>query len=61
AGQRGHPVGFGAHWATQLSTLRGDTGARDLLRLADVRLIDAGTPDVLRDVDLPDDLPTRVS
>lgn len=56
-GRRGHPVGFGAHWAVQLRALRGDTGARDLLRSAAVHLIDAGTPDVLRDVDIPGDLP----
>ncbi|MDP3874814.1 MAG: nucleotidyltransferase family protein [Methyloversatilis sp.] len=56
-GQRGHPVAFGAHWAPQLSVLNGDRGARDLLRGPDLRLIDAGTADVLRDIDLPADLP----
>lgn len=55
-GRRGHPVAFGAHWASQLVALRGDSGARDLLRTADVRLIEAGTADVLRDIDHPADL-----
>jgi molybdenum cofactor cytidylyltransferase len=51
--RRGHPVAFGAHWASRLVALHGDAGARDLLRDADLRLIEAGTADVLRDVDLP--------
>jgi molybdenum cofactor cytidylyltransferase len=56
AGRRGHPVGFGAAHGGALAALRGDSGARDLLRGAEVRLIDAGTPDVLRDIDTPADL-----
>jgi molybdenum cofactor cytidylyltransferase len=56
-GQRGHPVAFGAHWAPELAALSGDRGARDLLRGTGLRLIDTGTPDVLRDIDLPSDLP----
>lgn len=56
-GQRGHPVAFGAHWAPQLAALHGDRGARDLLRGVDLLLIDTGTPDVLRDIDLPAHLP----
>lgn len=55
-GQRGHPVAFGARWGAALAALQGDSGARDLLRTADVRLIEAGTVDVLRDIDHPADL-----
>lgn len=53
----GHPVAFGARWAPELAALSGDRGARDLLRGTGLRLIDTGTPDVLRDIDLPSDLP----
>ncbi len=55
-GQRGHPVGFGASHGAALSMLQGDTGACDLLRTHAVRLIDGGTPGVLRDIDRPEDL-----
>lgn len=55
-GTRGHPVGFGAHWREALGTLRGDTGARGLLRQGAVHLVEAGSADVLRDIDRPEDL-----
>lgn len=55
-GQRGHPVGFGAHWGPRLANLSGDSGARDVLREAAVRLLPAATRGVLRDVDTADDL-----
>lgn len=55
-GQRGHPVAFGAAHGSALAALCGDSGAREMLRSVDVRLIDAGTADVLRDVDLATDL-----
>jgi molybdenum cofactor cytidylyltransferase len=55
-GQRGHPVAFGAAHGGALAALCGDSGARDLLRTANVRLIDAATAAVLRDVDLATDL-----
>lgn len=55
-GQRGHPVAFGAAHRDALAALRGDVGARDLLRRADVQLIETGTIDVLRDIDHPADL-----
>lgn len=56
AGQRGHPVGFGAAHGAALAALRGDSGARELLRTHPVQLIEAGDDGVLRDVDLPDHL-----
>lgn len=31
-GKRGHPVGFNYHWYTELSQLKGEPGARSLLR-----------------------------
>jgi len=53
AGQRGHPVGFGAAHGAALAALRGDSGARELLRTHPVQLIEAGDDGVLRDIDLP--------
>jgi len=55
-GKRGHPVGFGANWATPLQALTGDRGARDLLENAPIERIDCLHDGVLRDVDLPEDL-----
>lgn len=57
-GQWGHPVGFDARYFTALSELRGDTGARGLLRRHageryELPVEDAG---VLLDVDVPGDL-----
>jgi molybdenum cofactor cytidylyltransferase len=55
-GQRGHPVGFAAHWREALLALQGDTGARDLLR-AQTHLITAvpvDDPGCLLDVDTPE-------
>jgi molybdenum cofactor cytidylyltransferase len=54
--RRGHPVGFGTHWRDMLCALHGDSGARDMLRSAGVQLIEAGSADVLRDIDLPEHL-----
>lgn len=55
-GRRGHPVGFGAAWGAKLMTLAGDSGARELLRDAEILPIDTADPGVLRDVDTPADL-----
>lgn len=55
-GRRGHPVGFGAHWGDTLGALRGDTGARDLLKHGTLHLVETGNAGVLRDIDLPEDL-----
>lgn len=57
-GQRGHPVGFSACFADELTALEGDIGARRVLqaharRIVELEVDDAG---VLRDVDTPEDL-----
>jgi molybdenum cofactor cytidylyltransferase len=56
AGQRGHPVGFGAGWRSQLAALSGDMGARALLDGATIRLLETDQQGVLRDVDTRADL-----
>ena len=57
-GERGHPVGFSARFRPQLQALRGDEGARALLKQhADlIKLIEVDDPGVRRDIDTPDDL-----
>ncbi len=57
-GERGHPVGLSSHFRAQLQALRGDEGARSVLRLnqGSVTLIDADDPGVCQDIDTPDDL-----
>lgn len=57
-GERGHPVGLSARFRAQLQALRGDEGARALLRSnADsVTLIDVDDPGICQDIDTPDDL-----
>jgi molybdenum cofactor cytidylyltransferase len=59
AGQRGHPVLFGAAAFPQLTALVGDQGARDVLRSLGERLalVETDDPGVLVDIDRPDDLP----
>jgi molybdenum cofactor cytidylyltransferase len=57
-GERGHPVGVSARFRRQLEALRGDEGARSVLRqnAALVKLIEVDDPGVCRDIDTPDDL-----
>lgn len=55
-GKRGHPVGLTRAWAASLIALQGDVGAKHLLRDAKIIAIDWPTADVLRDVDVPEDL-----
>ena len=57
-GRRGNPVGFSAKWFDALSGLKGDTGARQLLRQNshELFLLEVEDPGVLKDVDYPDDL-----
>ncbi|HYB52167.1 MAG TPA: nucleotidyltransferase family protein [Burkholderiaceae bacterium] len=55
-GQRGHPVGFGAACGAELAQLRGDTGAREVLRRHPPMRIDVDDPGVLCDIDEPADL-----
>ena len=57
-GERGHPVGFARRFRDELSALRGDAGAREILKAhADwVTLYEVDDPGVLRDIDEPSDL-----
>ena len=57
-GERGHPVGFARRFLDELSTLRGDAGAREILKEHPdwITLYDVDDPGVLRDIDEPSDL-----
>ena len=54
-GRRGHPVGFAARYRDALCALKGDVGARDLLRREADRVLEivVDDPGILMDVDLP--------
>jgi molybdenum cofactor cytidylyltransferase len=55
--QPGHPVGFTAILRKQLCTLRGDNGARELLRShGQVYLLHLDKPSIVQDIDLPSQL-----
>lgn len=55
--QPGHPVGFTALLRKQLCALRGDNGARELLRShGQVHLIPVFQPAIVQDIDLPSQL-----
>jgi len=58
-GVRGHPVGLASAFRAQLEALRGDEGARSILRenAGIITLIEVDDPGVCRDIDTPDDLP----
>lgn len=62
-GERGHPVGFARRFLDQLSALRGDAGAREILKQHPdwITLYDVDDPAVLRDIDEPSDLESRRS
>lgn len=49
--KRGHPVGFGRSWHPAMTRLRGDEGARPLLREGHPILMDTDDPGVLQDLD----------
>ncbi|CAI1813746.1 molybdenum hydroxylase accessory protein, YgfJ family [Serratia quinivorans] len=55
--QPGHPVGFSAIFRKQLGQLRGDNGARELLKGQPVFLLSLETSEVVQDIDLPSQLP----
>ncbi|QJU41768.1 nucleotidyltransferase family protein [Serratia marcescens] len=57
AQQPGHPVGFSALLRKPLCQLRGDNGARELLQGVAVHLLPLEHPGVVRDIDLPSQLP----
>ena len=57
-GQRGHPVGFAAKFRDELAKLKGDEGARSIIkRYADeVHLLECDDAGIITDIDTPDDL-----
>jgi molybdenum cofactor cytidylyltransferase len=57
-GERGHPVGFARRFLEELSSLRGDDGARQFLRQHPewVNLLKVDDPGVVRDIDKLSDL-----
>jgi molybdenum cofactor cytidylyltransferase len=63
AGKRGHPVGFANGHGTELISLTGDTGAREILvRHAQVLMrFDVSDPGILFDIDKTADLAAHVS
>lgn len=56
AGRRGHPVAFGSALYSELSRLRGDTGARRLIARYPAQAVEVDDPGVLIDLDTEDDL-----
>ena len=57
-GERGHPVGFARRFYEELSSLRGEDGARQFLKRHPewVKLLEVDDPGVVRDIDEPSDL-----
>lgn len=56
--QRGHPVGFSLKFRRELETLKGDEGARSIIKrnLADVSFFASEDAGILVDIDTPADL-----
>ena len=56
-GKRGLPVGFGSRYRAELLGLKGDEGARSVIRrhAQDVKIVDCDDPGILRDIDTPGD------
>jgi molybdenum cofactor cytidylyltransferase len=54
-GRRGHPVGFSDAWFTQLASLQGHQGARDLLtkNAAAICQVPCDDPGIFTDIDTP--------
>jgi molybdenum cofactor cytidylyltransferase len=61
--RRGHPVGLAGRFFDALVSLRGDEGARELLKQNEQQLtkIPVGDPGVIRDIDQPGDLAPPVA
>ena len=57
-GERGHPIGFARRFRTELTSLSGDRGGRDILAQHgnELRLIEVKDPGVLVDIDREDDI-----
>lgn len=60
-GERGHPVGFARRFLDELTALRGDAGARDILKQHPdwITLYEVDDPGLLRDIDEPSDLESQ--
>lgn len=58
-GKRGNPVAFGREHLAALLQLRGDEGARHLLRNHPVTQVIVDDPGILQDIDTPGDLAAR--
>lgn len=56
--RRGHPVGIGSRYFEDLLSLKGDEGAKGLLKSNEALLVKVpvGDPGVIRDIDRPEDL-----
>ncbi len=59
-GQRGQPVAFGKAWKEQLLALKGDTGAREILKAAPIDWVDWHDDSVNRDVDTKLDMIVKI-
>ena len=55
-GKRGNPVGFGAKHIAELLRLGGDQGARALLKIHPVTMIEVDDPGIHYDIDTSQDL-----
>ena len=60
-GERGHPVGFAGSFGAELQALRGDAGARAILKAHPewVTLVEVDDRGILLDIDTQSDLPTQ--
>jgi molybdenum cofactor cytidylyltransferase len=60
SGQQGHPVGFGRQCREALTALRGDAGARAIVRAhrqaSEVQVLHLDDPGIVMDIDTLDDL-----
>jgi molybdenum cofactor cytidylyltransferase len=54
--KRGQPVAFGASWYSQLMSLQGDAGAREILKTATIEWLDWHDDSIHRDVDTQQDV-----
>ncbi len=55
-GKRGQPIAFGSDWRRDLSKLEGDTGAKNLLKSAEIDWLDWHDESIHRDVDSINDI-----
>lgn len=58
-GRRGNPVAFGSEHLGRLRQLRGDEGARRLLKTFPVAEVETDDPGIHQDIDTIDDLPHK--